>query len=216
MKMFRIDGYPLGPVQTNCYFLYDSETKDCLIVDPGEEGDVIIQRVREKGLKPHAILLTHAHFDHIGAVDDVRDAFHIPVYQHVEEKEWLQNPELNGSAKYFQLPDVAGRPADHYIEEEGTYTVGPFTFEVFHTPGHSPGSVTYYFEPFKTALVGDVIFRQSIGRTDLIGGSLETLLLSIKNRILTLPEDTVLYPGHGGATTPAAEKVDNPFIREYL
>ena len=130
--MFRIDGYPLGPVQTNCYFLYDSETKDCLIVDPGEEGDVIIQRVREKGLKPHAILLTHAHFDHIGAVDDVRDAFHIPVYQHVEEKEWLQNPELNGSAKYFQLPDVAGRPADHYIEEEGTYTVGPFTFEVFH------------------------------------------------------------------------------------
>lgn len=210
--MLRINGYPLGPVQTNCYIIYDDETKDGLIIDPGEEGAKIIEIVRQQKIQLHAILLTHAHFDHIGAVDEVRDAFNIPVYQHIAEKEWLSDPQLNGSGKYFQLPNVQNRQADHWIEEEGELTIGPFTFSVYETPGHSPGSVTYHFKEEQSAFVGDVIFRQSIGRTDLIGGNQETLLSSIRRHILTMPDETVLYPGHGGATTPRAERADNPFL----
>ncbi|WP_318615018.1 MBL fold metallo-hydrolase [Sporosarcina sp. YIM B06819] len=212
--MLKISTYPLGPIQTNCYIVRD-EAGNCLIVDPGEESARMIRKVVSQELTPIAILLTHAHFDHIGAVDSIRDRFGIPVYIHEEEREWLSDPKLNGSAKYPGLPAVHIRKADHVISQEGVMEVGPFSFEVRHTPGHSPGSVSYIFEAARFAIVGDTLFKRSVGRTDLPGGNTGILLDSIHNKLLTLDDDFIIYPGHDASTTPGDEKDSNPFLNGF-
>lgn len=211
--MLKVTYFPLGPVQTNCYFVQNTEGK-CLIIDPGEEGRKIIEHVEDEQLKPVAILLTHGHFDHIGAVDTVRDHFGIPVYIHESEENTLTSPEANGSTRYPQLPAVQNRAADHLITKEGLMELGPFSFEVRHTPGHSPGSVSYVFQEDGFAIVGDTLFQGSIGRTDLPGGSMEVLLTSIREKLLSLDDSMIAYPGHGPATTPKQERMQNPFLRE--
>ena len=213
--MLTIETFPLGPIQTNCYIISHDETKQCVIVDPGEEAETVIRYIESNGFAPLAILLTHAHFDHIGAVDPVRNRFNIPVYLHEEEEEWLYTPSLNGSGKYTQLPDVVNGPADHVIREEGSLSFGPLAFDVLHTPGHSPGSVTYVLKGEGVAFVGDVLFRQSIGRTDLVGGSMEQLLESIHTKLMELDESTIVYPGHGPLTTLEMEQEDNPFLNGF-
>lgn len=212
--MLKVNTYPLGPIQTNCYIISD-ESGNCLIVDPGEESGRIINKVKSKELTPVAILLTHAHFDHIGAVDSIRDRYAIPVYIHEEEQDWLSDPRLNGSAKYPGLPDVLIRKADKLIRDEGMVTVGPFEFEVRHTPGHSPGSVSYIFGPARFAIVGDTLFQQGVGRTDLPGGNTGILLTSIHDKLLSLDDDFIIYPGHGPSTTPEEEKDSNPFLNGF-
>lgn len=211
--MLKVTILPLGPIQTNCYIVQDP-TNHCLIIDPGEENAKLIHEINELGLRPVAILLTHGHFDHIGAVDAVRNTFEIPVYIHESEQDTLTSPEANGSTRYPGLPLVKNAAADHLITEEGMMEIGPFTFEVRHTPGHSVGSVSFIFQEDQFAIVGDTLFRESIGRTDLPGGETNTLLASIQNKLLTLKEDMILYPGHGPYTTPAYEKVRNPFLNE--
>ncbi|MBE1553755.1 MBL fold metallo-hydrolase [Sporosarcina limicola] len=212
--MLKIRTYPLGPIQTNCYFIQD-ESGNCLIIDPGEEGTRLIRKIKKLELTPVAILLTHAHFDHIGAVDALRDRFDIPVYLHSEEREWLSDAVLNGSARYPGLPYVQGRKADHLITEEGMMEIGPFKFEARFTPGHSPGSVSFIFELERCAFVGDTLFQQSIGRTDLPGGNTRELLTSIHDKLLTLDDGVIIYPGHGPSTTPAIEKDSNPFLNGF-
>lgn len=212
--MLKINTYPLGPIQTNCYIV-QNETGHCLIIDPGEEGQRIIREIEKSGLTPSAILLTHAHFDHIGAVDEVRDYFNIPVYIHEVENEWLADPALNGSIKYPGFRNVTNLKADHVMSAEAVMEVGPFTFETRHTPGHSPGSISYIFEQGRFAVVGDTLFQGSVGRTDLPGGDTSTLLASIHNKLLTLDDDFILYPGHGPATTPEREKDTNPFLNGF-
>ena len=212
--MLKIDTYPLGPLQTNCYIVQD-DAGNCLVIDPGEEGKRIIRKIESKELNPVAVLLTHAHFDHIGAVDSVRDRFNIPVYIHEEEQEWLSEPTLNGSAKYAGLPRVQNRKADFLFKEEGLKTVGPFEFEVRHTPGHSPGSVSFIFGDAHFAVVGDTLFKQSVGRTDLPGGNTNVLLASIHDKLLTLEDDFIIYPGHGPATTVEEETDSNPFLNGF-
>lgn len=212
--MLKITTYPLGPIQTNCYLIQNTDDQ-CLIVDPGEEGARIISIVERAGLTPVAILLTHGHFDHIGAVDAVRDAFRIPVYIHEIEKDTLTDPVLNGSMRYPQLPVVKNGAADELITEEGVMEVGPFQFEVRHTPGHSPGSVSFVFEESGFVVVGDTLFQRSVGRTDLPGGDTALLLASIHDKLLTLDGDIVIYPGHGPATTPAQEMDMNPFLNGF-
>lgn len=212
--MLKISTYPLGPIQTNCYVISD-ETGQCLIVDPGEESTRLIGEIEKSQLKPSAIMLTHGHFDHIGAVDAVRDRFDIPVYIHEAEQKWLSNPDLNGSARYPGFPRIQGRDADHLIAEEGMMTVGPFTFEVRHTPGHSPGSVSFVFADANFAVVGDTLFQRSVGRTDLPGGDTATLLASIHEKLLTLGDNFFIYPGHGPETTPEDEKDHNPFLNGF-
>src|SRR5690606_30202444 len=162
---------------------------------------------------PVAILLTHAHFDHIGAVDELREVYNIPVYLHNLERDWLSRPNLNGSGKYAALPDYRIKDADVLIGDEKELVIGNFTMQLLHTPGHSPGSVSFYFKEDGFAIVGDTLFRGSIGRTDLIDGSEKLLLKSIRSSLLTLPEETVLFPGHGEVTTPGEEKARNPFLR---
>lgn len=212
--MLKVSTYPLGPIQTNCYIV-QNETGHCLIIDPGEEGERIIREIEKGGLTPSAILLTHAHFDHIGAVDEVRDYFNVPVYIHEIENDWLADPSLNGSIKYPGFPNVTNRKADHVLNVEAIMEIGPFTFETRHTPGHSPGSISYIFEQGRFAVVGDTLFQSSVGRTDLPGGDTNTLLASIHNKLLTLDDDFIIYPGHGPATTPGREKDTNPFLNGF-
>ncbi|MGG0667616.1 MBL fold metallo-hydrolase [Sporosarcina koreensis] len=211
--MLEIRTYPLGPIQTNCYLILNCDG-ECLVIDPGEEGDRIIAEIEKLNGKPLAILLTHAHFDHIGAVDQVRDHFDIPCHIHEAEHEWLENPHLNGSSRYPGLPLVKNKAADHFLQE-GELKIGSFRVDVRHTPGHSPGSVSFIFKEAHLAVVGDTLFRGSIGRTDLPGGSTETLLQSIHDKLLTLDEEFTVYPGHGPSTTPEEEKDMNPFLNGF-
>lgn len=210
--MLKINQMELGPVQTNCYII-SNDLNECLIFDPGEEGKRVADFLNKKKLKPLAILLTHAHFDHIGAIDDLRDQFAIPVYLHRLEKDWPARPNLNGSGKYPALPDYRMREADILLDQETALEISTFKMELFHTPGHSPGSMTFSFGAEGFAIVGDTLFRGSIGRTDLIEGSEPKLLRSIKDSLLTLPEHMILYPGHGPETTPLEEMKFNPFLQ---
>jgi len=201
---------PLGMMQTNCYILYDEHT--CLLFDPGDDGERLIQYLESKNLEPNAILLTHAHFDHIGAVDLLRDHYRIPVYVHVNEKDWLMNPKLNGSLLFFPNRPVQAKEAEHLLREEGEFTIGSLSMELFETPGHSPGSVSYYFREAGLIVSGDVLFAGSIGRTDLPGGDYQLLMNMIKEKLLSLPEETIVLPGHGPVTVLSREKTSNPFL----
>lgn len=214
--MLNTRGYSLGPIQTNCYIVSNKE-KECLIFDPGEEGAKLVKEIRAKNLKPLAILLTHAHFDHIGAVDALREVFELPVYIHEKEVSWLADPMKNGSGKYAELPNyIVKAPEEaHILRKEQQLKIGTFIFDAVFTPGHSPGSISYVFKEDGFAIVGDTLFERSVGRTDLIGGSTKILLDSINQKLLTLPDDMIIYPGHGSYTTPKAERQHNPFLNGF-
>ncbi|WP_184403547.1 MBL fold metallo-hydrolase [Geomicrobium halophilum] len=201
---------PLGPVQANAYVLYNQD-KEAVIFDPGGDGEAFQSALQRENIKPIAILLTHAHFDHIGAVDHIRDAFNIPVYLHQAEESWLSDPAKNLSINMTPQGFTA-RPADHLIIGENRLRVGPFEFQIYETPGHSPGSVSFYHEETSTVFSGDVLFQAGIGRTDLPYGDEKTLLDSIHLKLLELPEDTTVACGHGPETTVANEMDQNPFL----
>ncbi len=206
---------PLGPLQTNCYVI-ENDDKEAIIFDPGGDGEAFVQWLNNQGLKPLAILLTHAHFDHIGAVDDVRDAFSVPVYLHENEQEWLLDPIKNRSTNFFgEEQAITVKKADHIIREEGRLTIGSYVFNIFETPGHSPGSVSFYLEKEAIVFSGDALFAQSIGRTDLPGGNQKQLLESIHQKLLDLPEETVVACGHGPTTTIGQEMDGNPFLSGF-
>ncbi|NPC93302.1 MBL fold metallo-hydrolase [Bacillus sp. WMMC1349] len=204
---------PLGPIQTNAYILSNDE-KFCLIFDPGSEAIKLNTYIKEKNLKPLAILLTHAHFDHIGAVDKVRKEWDIPVYVHKNEENWLTDPSLNGSA-LLTGQNITAEKADHLLEKEEDLEIGPFKLQVFLTPGHSPGSVSYYLDEENLIISGDVLFKGSIGRTDFPGGNHEVLLNSIHKKLLSLPENTLVLSGHGPETDIMTEQEENPFINGF-
>lgn len=204
---------PLGIMQTNCYIIENPEGT-CLIFDPGSEGKKLISWLNENKLKPIAILLTHAHFDHIGAVDEVREFFNIPVYLHKNEKNWPADPMLNGSY-HFTKGHTHVKPADYLLTGEEKMKLESFEFTIYETPGHSPGSVSYYFENEGVVVAGDALFKGSIGRTDLVEGNHSQLLNSIHDKLLTLPEETIVMPGHGPTTTIDEEMESNPFLNGF-
>ncbi|MFC4411127.1 MBL fold metallo-hydrolase [Chungangia koreensis] len=210
--MLNVHSLPLGPVQANCYLVMN-ERKESLIIDPGGEGEKLIRKISSIGAKPQAILLTHAHFDHIEAVDHVREKYGIPVWIHEREANWLTDPMLNGSKKYIDLPNISVKKADHLFRKEGQMEVSGFTFNLLHTPGHSPGSVSFHFSEDQIAIVGDTLFQGGVGRTDLVQGNEDQLMESITSKLLTLADDTIIYPGHGSWTTPMEERKTNPFLR---
>lgn len=204
----KIHGMSLGQLGTNCYVIY--KERQAIIIDPGGDSDILKEWLQKKELAPTAILLTHAHFDHIGAVESIREYYRIPVYLHEAEEDWMGEPELNGSA-LFPVGNISCQPADHLITS-GKMQIADFSFEVVHTPGHSPGGVSFIFSEDKIVISGDCLFQNGIGRTDLPGGNSEQLIRSIKDKLLTLDGQFTVYPGHGPITTIEEERMNNPFI----
>ena len=209
LLLLKISRLPLGPMATNAYVIH--ENKKALVIDPGGDFDKLEAYLKERDLHVLAVLLTHAHFDHIGAVDAVREAYDAPVYIHEEEAEWLGDPQKNGSG-LFGLGEITAGPADHYFEI-GQTDIGGFPFEVRHTPGHSPGSVSLVFRNQRLTIAGDTLFQGGIGRTDLPGGSREVLDRSIKEQLFSLRNDMRIFPGHGMPTTIGEEREENPFFQ---
>lgn len=201
---------PVGIIGANCYVL--SKGEDALIIDPGGDAEQIIQYIEANNLRPLAILLTHAHYDHIGGVEEVRNKYQTNVYINEAEQSWLTDPMLNGSYKLVS-GGITTSEAE-IVLEEGELSIGPFNIHVLHTPGHSPGSVSFVFTDTKQAFSGDALFRQGIGRTDLRGGDLATLEHSIRQKLYQLDDDYEVFPGHGPSTMIGFEKQYNPFFRE--
>lgn len=207
--MIKIKFFPVGLVAANCYIIYNEDK--ALIIDPGGEAEKIKNEIESLNLEPIAILLTHTHFDHIGAVQEIRTAYDVPVYVHPEEQDWLQNAERNLS---HMLPHpITTEPADYLFEDYKDYSLDLFNFKVVPTPGHSPGGVSFIFEKEGFVLTGDSLFNGSIGRTDLYRSDHTVLLDSIQKNIFTLDNDMDAYPGHGDPTSIGHEKQSNPFFQ---
>lgn len=204
----KIKKLSLGQLGTNSYLLENAH--ELLIIDPAGEPQRLMAEIDVLEKQPVAILLTHAHFDHIGALDQVRSRYGVPVYLHESEHDWLSNPALNGS-KYFPVEEVICQPADRVLKA-GPLKIGSFNFDVIETPGHSPGGVAFIFADIKTAVSGDSLFKSGIGRTDLPLGDYDTLITSIKEKLYNLPDAYSIYPGHGPETTIKEEKMSNPFV----
>jgi hydroxyacylglutathione hydrolase len=202
----------LGPFATNSYLVSVPGSADCWIIDPSFGPAALIERVRGRGLTPVAIVLTHAHVDHIAGVADVRRAFPgVPVLVHATEAEWLSEPMLNLSALTGMRVTAPG--PDGFLEDGKTLTLAGTTWTIRHTPGHSPGGVVLIHDPSGCVIAGDTLFAGSIGRTDFPGGDAATLASSIRNVLYRLPDETRVYPGHGPPTTVGAERRSNPYVR---
>ncbi|WP_135556870.1 MBL fold metallo-hydrolase [Paenibacillus cymbidii] len=207
--MLKIDAFALGPLQTNAYLLTNTETNHAVIIDPGMNPQPLLRRL--PGLTIEAILLTHAHFDHIAGVDEIRKLAKCPVYLHPLEAEWLSDPKKNGSARWPEFGvSVATDPAEYDLDDGLTLSLLGETFRVLHTPGHSPGSVSFLLGD--KLFGGDVLFRLSVGRTDLPGGCGNDLLDSIHGKLFPLGDNVTVFPGHGPKTTVGYERENNPFL----
>lgn len=198
----------VGPLDTNCYVVYCKETLDCAIIDPGAEAERIFPMIYELGLAPSILLNTHGHLDHIGANRDIKDKFGIPLCIHSLDKPLLESV-LQSEMSFFLGAKESPAP-DRLLQDDDTITIGRSSLRVVHTPGHTPGSLSFLGEGFLFS--GDTLFNGGVGRTDLPGGSTRELETSIRNRILTLPPETVVLPGHGPWTTVGEELESNPFL----
>lgn len=210
----QIKSFSLGDWQTNCYVVSDKSQGDgraCWIIDPGFDPSAVIAWIRREKLTPSHLLLTHAHLDHIAGVADIREAWpDIPILIHRIERGFLTDPMLNLSAA-IGMDIIAPEATDTFRHGE-VLTLGNLAFEVRHTPGHSPGSVTFYDAKSNTAIVGDVLFAGSVGRTDFPTSDPAALMTSISEQLLTMPDATIVLPGHGPSTTIGRERASNPYI----
>ncbi len=204
-----IESIPCGPTQTNCYLL--SQDGQCALVDPGFSPGPVLRQLSERQLQPKLVLLTHGHCDHIAGIDAVREAFpSASVLCPRADAVMLTDAEKNMSA-LFGFPTTAS-PADRLIDPGETIEAAGASWRVLDTSGHTPGGVSFYCDQIAIALVGDAVFAGSIGRTDLPGSDSEALLRNIRDRLLSLPGETRLLPGHGPETTVQAELDGNPFL----
>jgi glyoxylase-like metal-dependent hydrolase (beta-lactamase superfamily II) len=210
--MLEIITFVLGPAMTNAYLVADTESGDAVVIDPAWDGDVILGEAAKRGWRIGHIWLTHAHFDHLGGAAAVADGSNPPppVALHPEDY-WLWRAEGGARSFGFQI-DPGPEPSIELIGGQSLF-LGQNTFEVRLAPGHTPGHVMFYCEREGVLFCGDVIFQMSIGRTDLPGGNFQTLMKSIKDEVLTLPDTTRLLSGHGPETTVGAERAHNPFLQ---
>lgn len=203
---------PVGLLfQQNCAILADEETKEAFLIDPGDEPGIILGEIDRLKVRVKAILITHAHLDHVCALAEVKEALQVPAYMHPGEQALYDS--LPEQAAMFGLPAPRMTTIDHPLAEGDKLTLGRYTFHVLETPGHSPASVSFYIPEATRVIAGDTLFKRSIGRTDLPGGSHQRLLKSIRTKLLTLPPATEVYPGHGPETTIGEEAKYNPHLQ---
>ena len=204
--------FTVGPVQENCFLFRRDGAETALVVDPGEDAPVILGAVEQLGVKVEAILVTHCHFDHIGAVAPVAASTGAPVYVSEIEKPILA--DIMSYVPWSGFGPYESYEADFTLRGGETLELAGFSIDVLFTPGHSPGHLTYSIADEPAIFSGDVLFQGSVGRTDLPGGDWETLLASIGTLVETLPEETKVYPGHMGTTQLGVERRTNPFLAE--
>lgn len=199
----------VGDLQVNCYILADEETKEALVIDPGDEAHKIWKVIEKSNFQLKNILLTHGHADHIGALTELKSKTSSTVLIHKNDAEMLSDASLNFSSLYgFPITTV---PADDFLSENQKIYCGKIILEVLHTPGHSAGGICLKGEGF--VFTGDTLFTGSVGRTDFPGSSFRQLFESIANKLLVLPPETVIFPGHGPSSTIGEEKQSNPFLQ---
>jgi hydroxyacylglutathione hydrolase len=201
---------PVTPFQQNCTLIWNPETKSGAVVDPGGDIEAIMGAIDQVGLKVEKILLTHGHIDHAGGAAELRDQLGVKIEgPHKADKILLDNLEAQGDAYDMEARNVT---PDRWLEEGEQVTVGGHTFDVLHCPGHSPGSVVFLNKAQRFALVGDVLFQGSIGRTDFPYGDHDALIDAIKTKLLPLDDNVTFICGHGPASTIGAERASNPFL----
>lgn len=209
--MLNLQIIPVSAFQQNCSIVWD-ENKNAAIIDAGDNPESIIQFVEQQQLNVEKLLITHAHLDHIMAVEKVANYFNVPIYgSHLADKPLFEN--LPDICEQYGLPKVSAFLPTHWLNEGGSLNVGNLNFLVRHLPGHSPGHIGFFNMENKIAFTGDVLFKDSIGRTDLYQGDFETLINTIKNKLFPLDDDFIIIPGHGSHTTISREKQHNPFLR---
>jgi hydroxyacylglutathione hydrolase len=210
----RVWSRALGAFGTNCYILACGETQQAAVIDPGTDDPWIQRTLTSEGLQPVWIILTHGHLDHIGGVAAVKGSTGAPVAIHQADAPMLRDPALNGGA-YFRMPVVAP-PADRLLADGDVIELGHLRLQVLHTPGHTPGGICLYLPPRDGEpgylFAGDTLFAGAVGRTDLPGGDHATLIASIRQKLLVLPDETMVYPGHAVPTTIGDERAYNPFL----
>jgi hydroxyacylglutathione hydrolase len=214
--MLDIKAFTFNPVQENTYVLYN-EKGECCIIDPGcyfsEERDELKTAIEKTGLTPVLLLNTHCHLDHVFGNKFIYDTWKLPLHIHENEKPVLDFAPQ--SALMYQLPFDNYNGPLVWLKEGTVIKIGDEELSILFTPGHSPGSVSFYHEAGSFVMAGDVLFNGSIGRTDLPGGDFDTLINSIQTQLFTLPDDTKVYSGHGPVTTVGFEKMNNPFVKLY-
>lgn len=210
MADLKIKRRVLSACQTNCYYVFKEGADEIVIIDPGDRGDIVYDDIKTLGFnKVAGILLTHGHGDHTGGALKLKELTGAKIYAHEEEAEILKDPGKNLSGWFG---DAYGFEADEYLRDKQTFTMAGIEFEVLHTPGHTKGGCCYYDKEDMALFCGDTIFNESVGRTDFYSGSARTLGDSIREKIMTLPDDTKLYSGHGEKTTVGYERKYNPCL----
>lgn len=207
-RPLRVLAMEVGPLAENTYIVGHASSGKAAVIDPGDEAEEILRQLAGRGWTLDKILLTHGHFDHVGAVSALKERTGANVHIHPEDAGRMMTAGRQGAMFGLNVP--APPPPDVLVREGDSVSLGDVSFRVLHTPGHTPGHVTYLSGDL--AFVGDLIFAGSIGRTDLPGGSLDDLLRAVREKIFTLPDETVLFPGHGPATTVREERRGNPFF----
>ena len=206
----KIENFVLGPVGTNCYIVSNEETKECFLVDMAACPPELVSHIKNSGLTVKAVLLTHGHFDHIMGLDRFLEEFPVPVYACAAEKELLESAQLNSSSGMLGQPYTFH--GAQYVKDGDLLDIAGMKIQVIQTPGHTIGGCCYYIADEQTLFSGDTLFRASIGRTDLPTGSMSALVRSVTEKILVLPDETRVYPGHMEETTVGYEKKYNPFL----
>ncbi|WP_310602617.1 MBL fold metallo-hydrolase [Anaerosporobacter sp.] len=200
----------VGPIRTNCYVLINEDSKECIIVDPGDQAMVIETKIETDGLKPVAVLLTHGHFDHILAVKDIASAYGIPVYANEEEQDVLLDGSLNLSTSH--LGTTFSFDASNYLRDGEKVTLAGFAMEAIATPGHTKGCMCYYFKEENVLVSGDTLFRETVGRTDLPTSSTSKMIHSVTEKLKQVAEEAIVLPGHGETSTMGYERKYNPYL----